>query len=68
METDDKTTTATTTSASVEYVPTTTATDALVEVWFRDTFHNRGLDPNEANRLIAAKERLQALLRGIVKE
>ena len=37
-------------------------TDAIIEQWFRDTFHNRAIDNNEINRLIAAKDRLKALL------
>jgi hypothetical protein len=36
--------------------------DVVVEQWFVETFHNRNIDPNETNRLIAAKDRLKALL------
>lgn len=36
----------------------------IVDLWFRETFHNRALDNNELNRLTAAKERLVALLAG----
>ena len=39
--------------------------DAIVETWFRETFHNRAIDPDETNRLIAAKDRLKVLLRGV---
>jgi len=39
-------------------------TDATIELWFRETFHNRAIDNNEINRLTAAKDRLKALVRG----
>lgn len=39
--------------------------DSVVELWFRETFYNRAISPDETNRLIAAKDRLKALLRGV---
>lgn len=39
--------------------------DSVVDHWFVETFHNRAIDPDETNRLTAAKDRLKALLRGV---
>ena len=50
-----------TVDASVTYVAEVPYNET-VERWFRETFHNRQLDPDEINRLTAAKERLVALL------
>lgn len=56
--------TTSTTEAPAAYV-TETATDSIVDRWFVETFHNRGIDPHETNRLIAAKDRLKVLLNGV---
>jgi len=52
-----------TTDAPLEIL-TESQTDAAIELWFRETFHNRAIDNNEINRLTAAKDRLKALVRG----
>jgi hypothetical protein len=38
------------------------AADVVVEKWFIDTFHNRGISGEEYNRLVAAKNDLKARL------
>lgn len=53
-----------TTEATIE-IATATPTDGIVDQWFVETFHNRAIDPHETNRLIAAKDRLKALLAGV---
>jgi hypothetical protein len=56
-------TTTATTDAPLE-ITLESPTDATIELWFRETFHNRAIDNDEINRLTAAKDRLKALVRG----
>ncbi len=55
---------------ATEVVPTVedpapaSRTDAIVDAWFADTFHNLGLDVELYNRFHAAKEALKAALKG----
>jgi hypothetical protein len=43
--------------------PAPPASDAIVESWFQDAFHNRAIETSEYNRIFAAKEDLKARLR-----
>jgi hypothetical protein len=43
--------------------PASPVSDAIVESWFHDVFHNRAIETSEYNRIFAAKEELKTRLR-----
>lgn len=48
---------------AAEYVAAHSHSDTVVDQWFLETFHNRGLGTDEFNRLNAARDELKRRLR-----
>ena len=60
--TDETMTTTAESPVEPAYVAPPAPADAVIEKWFAETFFNRFTDPDEMNRIIAAKDRLKSLL------
>lgn len=63
METGSSSATTLPPEAAVELVSAAPATDALVDAWFVETFHNQGFDAPLFNRFRAAADELKRRLR-----